>query len=32
MTRETMMRNSPLYLSPPPKPNYWVKIRMQGKP
>jgi hypothetical protein len=32
MVRETMMRNSPLYLSPPPKSNYWVKVRMQGKP
>jgi hypothetical protein len=32
MVRETMMRNSPLYLSPPPKPNYWVKVRVQVKP
>jgi len=32
MARETITRNSPLYLSPPPKPNYWVKVRMQVKP
>jgi len=32
MARETITRNSPLYLSPPPKPNYWVKVRMQAKP
>jgi Domain of unknown function (DUF4034) len=32
LMRETMMRNSPVYLSPPPKPNYWVKVSMQFKP
>jgi hypothetical protein len=32
MVRETMTRNSPLYLSAPPKPNYWVKVNMQVKP
>jgi hypothetical protein len=32
LMQETMMRNSPVYLSPPPKPNYWVKVSMQIKP